>query len=180
MATEPPSRSIEGSLRWRFSDELRLLRSVEEVENFAELSIENEHAEHHQDETGQRDMHSKEQQYVPRGGSCGMSDGGRRGYPNGRGGHGTGRGGGYQNGGGRHQYYDQGGNYYTRNSRWRGGAGVMGGTITIKAGRFNLGMLQQIPKPWWDLAVSFVILGRVLVGRGVLFIQRSIKNPLNS
>ncbi|XVF84819.1 hypothetical protein PTKIN_Ptkin17bG0070000 [Pterospermum kingtungense] len=78
----------------------------------------------------QRDVEHKEQQYVPRrpnqnqrGGRG--TGGGRRGYSNGRGGRGSGRGGGaYQNG--RSQYYDQPGNYYSRNyynNRGRGGRG---------------------------------------------------------
>ncbi|WRX15264.1 hypothetical protein QQP08_007751, partial [Theobroma cacao] len=81
-------------------------------------------------EHNQRDVEPKEQQYVPRrpyqnqrGGRG--TGGGRRGYSNGRGGRGSGRGGGaYQNG--RSQYYDQPGNYYSRNyynNRGRGGRG---------------------------------------------------------
>ncbi|XP_057949189.1 uncharacterized protein LOC131144508 [Malania oleifera] len=86
-------------------------------------------------EQNQRDVESKEQQYIPRrnyqnqrgGRGSGGGGSGRRGvYPNGRGGRGGGRGGPYQNG--RSQYYDQPGNYYPRNyyNRGRGGRGVGG------------------------------------------------------
>ncbi|XP_021908629.1 uncharacterized protein LOC110822746 [Carica papaya] len=82
-------------------------------------------------EQNQREIESKEQQYIPRrsyqnqrGGRG--SGGGRRGYSNGRGGRSGGRGGGaYQNG--RNQYYEQPGNYYQRNYYNNRGRGSRGG-----------------------------------------------------
>ncbi|XP_042482469.1 uncharacterized protein LOC122062866 [Macadamia integrifolia] len=87
------------------------------------------------EDQSQREVESKEQQYIPRrtyqnqrgnrGGNGG--GGGRRGYGNGRGGR-SGRGGaGYQNG--QNQYYEQPGNYYSKNyynSRGRGARGSGG------------------------------------------------------
>ncbi|OVA09088.1 hypothetical protein BVC80_9097g180 [Macleaya cordata] len=85
-------------------------------------------------EQNQRDMESKEQQYIPRrnyqnqrGGGRGSGGGGGRRGSNGRGGRNSRGGGGYQNG--RSQYYDQPGNYYPRNydnTRGRGGRGAGG------------------------------------------------------
>ncbi|KAK6241973.1 hypothetical protein QUC31_014360 [Theobroma cacao] len=104
-----------------------------EIENHApeDITVQDEQGTLQVDvEHNQRDVEPKEQQYVPRrpyqnqrGGRG--TGGGRRGYSNGRGGRGSGRGGGaYQNG--RSQYYDQPGNYYSRNyynNRGRGGRG---------------------------------------------------------
>ncbi|PON67472.1 glycine-rich protein [Parasponia andersonii] len=104
-----------------------------EMENPEEASIEQEqNIRDTEVEYSQRDVESKEQQYVPRrlfqnqrGGRGGGGGGGRRGYPSSRGARGSSRGAGpYQNG--RNQYYDQAGGYYPRNyynNRGRGGRG---------------------------------------------------------
>ncbi|KAJ4974980.1 hypothetical protein NE237_008154 [Protea cynaroides] len=85
------------------------------------------------EDQNQRNVESKEQQYIPRRtyqnqrggrGGGGGGGGGRRGYANGRGGRSGRGGGGFQNG--RIQYYEQPGNYYSRNyynSRGRGHGG---------------------------------------------------------
>ncbi|XP_022775987.1 uncharacterized protein LOC111317807 isoform X2 [Durio zibethinus] len=105
-------------------DELEIDNQVEDI------TIQQEHGKLQEDlEHNQKDIEPNEQQYVPRrpyqnqrGGRG--TGGGSRGYSNGRGGRGSGRGGGaYQNG--RSQYYDQPGNYYSRNyyNRGRGSRG---------------------------------------------------------
>ena len=119
-----------------------------EVENVEVVTAQHEQTNAQVDvEYNQRDMETKDQQYNPRRGyqnqRGGRGGGGsRRGYSNGRGGRGgggVGRGG-YQNG--RNQYYDQPGNYYTRNyyNNRGGGRGARGGGYSYNngsGGQFN-------------------------------------------
>ncbi|XVE92554.1 hypothetical protein REPUB_Repub01dG0107600 [Reevesia pubescens] len=120
-----PVQVEDSVVQYQQKDELEIENQAEDitftVEEHGKLQADVEH--------NQRDVEPKEQQYVPRrpyqnqrGGRG--TGGGRRGYSNGRGGRGSGRGGGaYQNG--RSQYYDQPGNYYSRNyyNRGRGSRG---------------------------------------------------------
>ncbi|XP_022725832.1 uncharacterized protein LOC111282136 isoform X2 [Durio zibethinus] len=125
----------------QFSTAEELQKDELEIENHAEdITVQKEHGKLQPEmEHNQTDGEPKEQRYVRRRSSQNqrggrVTGGGRRGYSNGRGGRGSGRGGGtYQNG--RSQYYDQPGNYYSRNyysNRGRGGRG--GGRAYINHG----------------------------------------------
>ncbi|XP_043707772.1 uncharacterized protein LOC122657075 isoform X2 [Telopea speciosissima] len=114
-----------------------LSEDVAEVPNTAEVTSaqQEQKAQAEWDDQSERNMESKEQQYIPRrayqnqrggrggGGGGGGSGSGRRGYANGRGGRSGRGGGGYQNG--RNQFYEQPGNYNSKNynSRGRGSGG---------------------------------------------------------